>query len=52
MKPGLIKSLRGLLKVMAAIPPFKLALWCLLISELRDLVRSLIELLCALKFMG
>lgn len=49
MNPGLIKSLRCLLKVMAVFPPLKLALCCLLIFGLRDLVRSLVELLVALK---
>ena len=52
MKTGLIKSLRDLLKVMAAISPLKLVLWCLVISDLRDLVRSLVELIGVLKFMG
>lgn len=49
MRPSLIKSLRGLLKDMASFPPLKIALWCLLFFGLRDLLHSLVELVCALK---
>lgn len=52
MRPNLIKSLRGLLNDMAAFPPLKLALWCLMIFGLRDLVHSLVELLSILKSLG
>jgi hypothetical protein len=48
---GLIrkKRLRRLLKGMAKFTPLKLALWCLLVFALRDLSRTLIEVLAALK---
>lgn len=50
---GLIrkKRFRRLLKGMAKFTPLKLALWCLILFILRDLVRSLIEFVSALKSM-
>jgi len=47
-----IRPLRGLLRAMATFTPLKLALWCLLVFALRDLARTLVEGVGALKAMG
>jgi len=52
MRRRLIKSLLRLLREAAAISPLRLALWCLVIFALRDLVRSLVEFLRTILFMA
>jgi hypothetical protein len=46
------KRLRRVLKGMAKFTPLKLALWCLILFVLRDLARSFVEFVGALKSMG
>jgi len=52
MRRRLIKSLLRLLSAAAAISPLRLALWCLVIFALRDLMRSMVEFLGAILFMA